>query len=266
MSKIKKLIDCENNLSTDKGGSYPGKRVVFRGKDLFSELNTSSWMEVLLLGITGRVFTPNQVKLFEGMWVITASYPDPRIWNNRVTSLGGSTRSTGNLAIGAAISVSEATNYGQRPLIKAIDFLYDCNKHIDKGLDLNQIVFAELEKQRMLSGFGRPIVNKDERIKPLFEFARKLGFGDGKYVKLIFEIEELLQKSKYKFTMNAAGLDAALAADQGLTPREFYNFMTLCFTAGFFPCYIDATEKDIGSFYPFRCNRVLYQGIDKRKW
>jgi hypothetical protein len=118
----------------------------------------------------------------------------------------------------------------------------------------------------MLSGFGRPIINKDERIQPLLDFAKELGFGDGVYVNLVFEIERLLIKSKYKFTMNAAGLDAALAADQGLSAREFYYFMTLCFTAGFPPCFIDASMNEAGTFFPYRCSRISYKGADKRSW
>ena len=42
------------------------------------------------------------------LWVNT-SYPDARIWNNRVAALAGSARSTGNLGVSAALAVSEAS-------------------------------------------------------------------------------------------------------------------------------------------------------------
>lgn len=266
MGRNKILIDREDNWFTKMGASFPGERVVFRGKDLFEELGERRWMQVLLFGITGREFTENQARLFEGIWVISASYPDPRIWNNRIASLAGTMRSTGNLAIAAAIATSEATSYGQRPLIKVIDFLLECKKRLTKGENLEHIVFSELKNKRMLAGFGRPIINGDERINPLLSLSKKLGFADGEYVKLVFEIQDLLIKSRYRFKMNIAALDAALAADQNFSPIEFYNFMTLCFSAGFFPCHIDASEQLEGSFYPYRCDRIAFKGIEKRQW
>lgn len=266
MSKNHNLFETEDNWVTKMGGSFPGERVVFRGKDLFSDLNEFGWMQILLYGITGKEYSQKQIRLFESIWKISASYPDPRIWNNRIASLGGTARSTGNLSIAAAIAASEATNYGQRPLIMAIDFLYDCQRRLDVGEDLSEIVFGELKTERMVAGFGRPIINKDERIAPLLELAKSLGFENGKYLKLIFSIEALLQSRNYRLAMNAAGLDAALAADQGLSPIEFYYFMALCFTAGFFPCHLESSQKGEGKFLPLRCERVSYEGIDNRKW
>ena len=256
----------ENNWETEIGASFPGERVVFRGKDLFSELINFSWMQVLLLGITGREFSADQARLFEGIWVISASYPDPRIWNNRVAALAGTSRSTGSLAISASLAVSEATNYGQRPLIKAIDFLGDTFRRVQVGEKLEDIVLTELKSKRMLAGYGRPIINKDERIKPLLELAMKFGCRDGEHVSLALEIEKILERNNYPYKLNAAGMDAALAADQGMTPEEFYHFMSLCFTAGFHPCFIDTQSSGEGMFFPLRCEFVLYQGANNRQW
>ncbi len=260
------LYEHENVWVTKMGALFPGERIVFRGKDLFSELSEQRWMQVLLFGITGREFTDKQARLIEGIWVIGGSYPDPRIWNNRIASLGGTARSTVSLSISSAIAASEAKYFGQRPLIKAIDFLLDCKKHLNNERDLNQIVKDELKSNRMLSGFGRPIINKDERIVPLIKFAKSLEFGNGYFVNLVFKIEQLLQESKYKYKLNAAGLAAALAADQGLSPYEFNQLMTLCFTIGFFPCYQEALQQTEGTFFPYRCKRINYTGSNNRKW
>ncbi|HFD13290.1 MAG TPA: hypothetical protein ENJ32_12610, partial [Crenotrichaceae bacterium] len=127
------LLDAENNWQTDLGAWFPGERVVLRGKDLFHELGDYSWMGLLLYGITGREFNEKQIRLFEGMWTISTSYPDPRLWNNRVAALAGTTRSTSVLGISAATAVSEASIYGRRPDIRTIDFLYRAKKQLSSG-------------------------------------------------------------------------------------------------------------------------------------
>src|SRR3569832_2958942 len=75
------LLENDGRWRTKMGAFFPGKRVVFRGKDLFTEFGHLSWMQLYLYGITGRIFTVVQGKLFEGMWVLCTSYPDPRLWN-----------------------------------------------------------------------------------------------------------------------------------------------------------------------------------------
>ncbi|MFK7815408.1 MAG: hypothetical protein AB8B92_03650 [Gammaproteobacteria bacterium] len=87
---LKDILDSEICWETDIGFLFPGERVDIRGKDLFSEYSNKPWMELLLFGVTGREFSAEQIQLFEGIWNISTSYPDPRIWNNRVSALAGS--------------------------------------------------------------------------------------------------------------------------------------------------------------------------------
>ena len=47
----KKIILEEGVWSTAMGAWVPGSNVIFRGKDFFSELNTASWMGVILYAI-----------------------------------------------------------------------------------------------------------------------------------------------------------------------------------------------------------------------
>ena len=118
------LVQYEDHWPTELGGiSVADGTVMFRGHDLLNALEDLSWMDLLMYGITGRRFNPAQLELFQGLWKISVSYPEPRIWNNRVAALGGSTRSPAGLSLGAAIAVTDATIYGQRPMIGAFDFL-----------------------------------------------------------------------------------------------------------------------------------------------
>lgn len=266
MQEQKTLKDYEDNWVTDVGAWFPGEGAVFRGKDLFNDLKDLSWVGLLLYGITGRIFAKNQLLLFEGLWRISASYPDPRLWNNRIASLAATCRSTGSLGVSAAIAASEAGIYGQKPIIKAIDFMYRTQKRLDQGADLNDVVQTELQKYRGIFGFGRPLVRMDERIKPLMALVNELGFEKGAYVNLVFRVEQILKDSRRRLSMNIAAMGAALAADQGLSPQESYQCSILCFTGGMMPCYQDAVNKPVGTFFPFSCKRLHYQGADKRTW
>jgi len=248
------------------GAWFPGERVVFRGKDLFRELRDVNWMTLLLYGITGRMLDEKQVRLFEGFWRICTSYPDPRLWNNRIAALAGTARSTAALAIGAATAVSEASIYGRRPDIRAIDFLFRAQQQLDRGTDLEELVSLEMRQYRGIAGYGRPIIRDDERIGPLMALAEELGFSAGPYVKLAFAVEKALLRGRWRLHMNVLALGAALAADQGLSRQEFYQFLVLCFSAGMFPCYADALSKPEGSFFPLRCERLKYRGIARRRW
>lgn len=248
------------------GMVFAGERVVFRGKDLFTELRDVRWMELFLFGITGRRFNERQVRLFEAIWSLGTSYPDPRIWNNRVTSLAGTARSTANLGVAAATAVSEASIYGRRPDVRAIDFLLRTRRKLDAGQDLQDLVLDELATHRGIPGYGRPLVNRDERIQPVCEVARELGFGDGPHLHLIFRIEEMLMVNRYRMRMNAAALGAALAADQGLSVREYYMYLIPSFLGGMLPCYIEALDRQEGTFLPLSCDQLAYEGRSARPW
>jgi hypothetical protein len=66
--------------------------------------------------------------------------------------------------------------------------------------------------------------------------------------------------------MNIAAFSAALAADQGLSSHEHYCYLTLGFSGGMFPCYIDALKKAEGTFFPLTCDRIQYEGKPRRTW
>lgn len=266
MQGPKFLLDTEDRWVTSMGAWYPGDRVVLRGKDLLHDFKDVTWMALLLYGITGRIFSKKHALLFEGMWKICASYPDPRLWNNRVAALAGTVRSTGALGVGAATAVSEASIYGRRPDVRAFDFLLRSKAKLDEGADLKGLIVAELKKYRVVPGYGRPVVRRDERIEPLMAMATKLGFSAGPHVKLAFEIEETLLKGRWRQQMNIAALAAALSADQGMSRSEYYQYTVLAFSAGMFPCYLDALEKPGGAFFPLRCSRLKYAGKGRRGW
>ena len=261
----RELFEHEDHWATRMGKWFPGERTVFRGRDLHRAFASRQWMELYVYSITGRDFTPNQIELLNSMWVYT-SYPDPRLWNNRVAALAGTARSTGALGLSAALAVSEATIYGERPAIRAIDFLYRLRAAVDRGAPLAEAVDSELRQFRTLPGYGRPVVRVDERIPHLISRARRLRLSGGSYTELAFQVDEYLMETRLRLRMNYAALTAALCADLGFSTREFYLFAFGTFLAGAIPCWIDALQHGEGDFLPIRSRNIRYEGPSKRRW
>ncbi len=260
------LKHYEDNWQTDMGAWFPGERVVLRGKDVFTELNNHTWMEYLVYAVTGKE-APKIARLMEALWSITTSYPDPRLWNNRIAALAGTTRSTGVLAAAAGSAISEAKIYGLRTSKGALDFLRRATNKVQAGIALEEIVKDELKQYRVVYGYGRPLVQGDERVKPLIAFAKSIGAGNGTLLKLAFEIENYFQNSRYKYQINIAAIAAALVGDEGLTADEFYHLASMSFIAGITPCYIDSLSKCEGCFYPINSTRISYIGKKySRQW
>lgn len=257
------LQHFEDNWETEMGAWFPAERIVIRGKDLFDEFSCSSWMNYLLHAITGKQ-DERFSELVESIWVISTSFPDPRLWPNRIATLSGSSRSTCMLGLSGGIAASEASIYGLRPMIGAYYFFTKAIEYYGEEEKLENFTLEYLKKYKVVPGYGRPLSPEDERIAPLFKRTKSLGFADGDYVKLAFEVDRILFKHK-KMKMNVAALSAAIAGDVGLSIREYYYLASLAFTGGMFPPMIDAFEKPEGAFFPLRIARLNYVGTRELK-
>lgn len=267
MKKGPELLDLyEGSWKTDMGAWFPGERVVYRGKDLLNECRDFSWLKLLTFGILGWELPEKAVQLLDAVWVLCTSFPEPRLWNNRVAALAGTSRSTAALGVAAATAVSEARTYGRRADIRASTFLHELHEHRQTGGRVEDFVDAELRKSRSLPGFGRPVTSTDERIEPLLNKARELGFGSGPYLQLAYQVQDYLTRSRKRLKMNVAIITAALFADIGFSPREYYTCAVLCFSAGMFPCYLDANRQPEGAFLPLATSSLNYTGAPGREW
>ena len=260
------LHGYEDSWKTELGGLIAGERVVVRGKNLFSDIKDFSWLKLLLFMITGREFKVNELKMLDKLWSLSVSYPDPRIWNNRVSALAGTARSTAGLGVGAASAVTEAKIYGGQANLAAIDFIKDCKKKVDESIALEEIIKDELKINRAIYGYGRPLFKGDERIPPIKKLMKKLGFGNGEHVKLAYKVEDILKNGRWRMQMNIAGLSAAIGADMGFSVREYYLWTVNSSNAGITACFADAQSKIPGALFPIRCERVKYEGMAKRNW
>jgi hypothetical protein len=253
-----------DRLKSRMGACFPGERAVFRGHDLHAELRDMDWVELLVFGITGRRFPPQQLRLLHAMWVYT-SYPDARIWNNRVAALAGSSRSTPTLALAASLAVSEATIYGGYPSISAFDFFMRTRKKIVQGEQLEDIILSERQTRRIY-GYGRPITSADERLPWLLKRAHELDLDQGPYLQIAFDVEQILLADNPLLRMNYAGLVAALSLDLEFSPKEFHLFRFPMTLAGMPPCFLESSQEVEGAFLPLSCAHILYEGKLKRPW
>jgi len=265
MTRIERLLQQAGRVKTRMGAAFVGRRAVFRGHDLHADLKDMDWVALYALGITGRRFTPQQVRLLHAIWVYT-SYPDPRIWNNRVAALAGTVRSTGNLAASAALAVSEAAIYGRGIDLRAATFLVETRRKLQQGAQLASCIQRELEVHRGLAGYGRPIASGDERLAPMLRLAAELSLDQGPHLQLARQVEAYLLEGRWRWRMNYGALAAALTADLGFTPREHYSFCFPAFLAGMQPCFIEASERAVGSLFPLTCQHIAYEGVPKRSW
>jgi len=256
-------IDCVGHVRTALGGFFPGRGARVHGRDLHVDGASRRWFDLYLRALAGRDFSPAQIELLETLWTYT-SYPDARIWNNRVAALAGSARASAGLAIGAAIAVSDAGIYGLGPGLAAYDFLRAHAR--DDDATLTTAITARLRRDRRLGGYGRPVVAEDERIAPMMTRARRLGLADGAHVHTAFRIERILEEGRWRMKMNYAALVSAFCLDMGLDRHDYAGFAATIFLAGMPPVWKESAQNPAGSLLPLPVSGIDYEGPAPRPW
>ncbi|HYD62952.1 MAG TPA: hypothetical protein VEC35_21545 [Noviherbaspirillum sp.] len=268
MSGPDTLKAYEGPMRTKVGACFPGERTVFRGYDLHHEFRDAEWIDLYVFSITGRRLTPAQLDVLQGVWVYT-SYPDPRLWNNRVAAMAGAARGTGAQALGAAVAASEAAIYGRQPEISVADFLTRALKRTQAGDKLEDVIRDELKRHKRLLGYGRPVatLDVDERIPVTLDLMKRQGIEVGPHLKLAFEVESVLSAVAGRaLPMTYSAMVVAIPLDMGFSPLECYLYMQPCFIAGMIPCYLEALERPPGATFVLRCDRLQYEGPEQRRW
>ena len=262
------LKQYEGPFRSRMGAVFLGERAVFRGLDPHLAFKDANWMDLYVYGITGKRLQANQLRVLEGLWT-RSSYPDSRLWNNRVAALAGSARSTGAAALSAALAVTDARIIGGQTILAAADFLARALVQHQAGQDLEQIVRHERAQKKQINGYGRTMRSEkmDERLPPTLDLLKREGISIGPHFALAFEIERILAKLLGRnLPMTYATIMAGVGLDFGLTPYENYLYGYAVTFAGMAPCFVEALEKPEGASFVLRCERIDYTGPACRDW
>lgn len=257
-------------LPTWMGQAFPGTRAVFRGHDLHQDLYADGelgWFGLFLYSICGRQFAPNQIRFLQDLWAIT-SYPDARLWNNRVAALAGSARSTSTLAFAAGCAVTEAQLYGQQPVTMCADFLVRAAAAREAGKGISQIIADEIATYKYIKGYGRPMatMDRDERYAPFMAALARAGMQPGKYLQLALEVEECLIAENKPLRANYAAYISSGALDCGLSVPELSCYLYAFLLAGMPPGYLEALRRPEGATFALKCEQINYTGPAARNW
>lgn len=244
------------------GGAKLGKDVMVHGVDLLNDfMQNHSYFEYLVFAITGEKPNPSFAKWMESAFLCT-SWPDPRIWCNRVAAYLGDAHGSPAAAVAASALAQDSEMYGGRTALESVKFLLEAQQERKNGSTIAEVVDTRVAKTRgqfLIKGYARPMVKYDERVVALREYARKLGIEEGPHVTLAFEIEDYILE-KYEERINIAGLISAVCCDHGYTPRQVHWWFSLCTVSGALACYADACDRPENSFMPMRVDDVEYHG------
>lgn len=256
-----------NKIVSSIGGWQGGKDVVSYGYSLMKELlGKKSYMQMIVLNITGKLINENLAKWLEGNF-IGMSYPDSRIWCNQVGALSASSRTTVVSATVAGILAADSRAYGgSQTSLLGMNFIQNALKEYQQNDTIENIISKVKFKNNkpVIVGYARPVAKDDERIKPHEEMTLKLGFSPGEHLTLAYQISQYLEKH-YALKMNIGGYTSAFLSDQGFSPEEVYQIKALVVSSGVTACYLDGKKAPPDSFLPLRCDDINYVGVAPRQ-
>lgn len=254
------------HIVSSRGGWKIGSGVQNCGYDMMDDLvGKASYMQVVVLNATGRLPSRAVADWIDAIH-ICLSWPDPRIWCNRIGALAGSNRVSGVAASCLGVLAAESTSYGIKPLINGVEFIEHAYAQRAKGVSVDDFVDIETNKhggKPHLMGYARPIAKGDERIPAMEKVTENLGFSIGKHLSLAYQIEAILS-ARFDESMNINGYVSAFLADQGYSPKEVYRIFSAVVLSGVTACYADTADRLEGSFAPLKTTDVIYKGAKAR--
>jgi len=257
----------KGKLLDRRGGWVIGQGVFSYGHELMSELLPSKgYFHVLILNATGQLPDDRLCKWMEAVF-ISRSWPDPRIWCNTMGALAGTNRASVMAGTLAGLLASESKLYGPRTLIGGVNFIRSARTLHEDGKSIEEIVRALSTRsggKLHIPGYVRPIADGDIRVSALHDYAIKLGFEQGDYLRLAWEIEEKLESLNGQ-SMNLGGYISAFLADQGFSSSEVFNLFPMMVGSGVTACAVEERDKMAAGFLPLRCDDIAYTGERSRE-
>ena len=260
--KLEFWLKNHKKITTSIGKWTGGQDVVCHGHLMMKDLlGNISYMQMIVLNITGRLIDEKVAKWLEGNF-IGVSYPDARIWCNTIGSLAGSTKTSVVSATVAGTLGADSRGYGgSQTSVAGMQFIQHALTKAKSGETIKQIIAGAKHKngKPVITGYARPVARTDERLAPHERMTKKLGFKQGEHLKLAWKINDYLE-NEFSLAMNVAGYSCAFLSDQGFSPQEIYQIKALMVASGVTACYVDYLNQPSNSFLPQKCEDIQYTG------
>lgn len=255
--------DKHRNVLIDrKGGWIIGQGVHCHGYDLLRDLlGEVSYFQLIVLNATGRLPERRFADWLECAYMCL-SWPDPRIWCNRVGSLVGTVGGSVSAGTAAGILAGDSIMYGPYSMIQGSKAIKQAKIELDSGLSVEAYVNAQIKNTKgkiKIMGFARPIAKGDERVPEMERVSEKYGFTIGEHLQIAYKIQSYLS-ANYGESLNIGGYFSAFLVDQGFSPEEIYSITSTMVASGVTSCVIEEFDKPNESFLPLRCDDINYTG------
>jgi citrate synthase len=250
-----------------KGGWRVGSGITTHGYSLLDEIHgRCSVFQVIIMNVTGRLPERRLADFVEGFFVCL-SWPDARIWCNKMGTFSAMTRTSATAAVAAGGLAGDSKMYGpgSGPAVDA--FLKSAHEYIVEGggsvenfIDENGYRGGRL----YAPGFARPLAKGDERITAMRRYAQELGFEPGVYEKLANQIEDHLALREGE-GLNLAGYFAAFMYDRGYSMREAIGISAWSISTGVYASYFEQIDRPPEAFLALQVGDIEYTGPAPRE-
>ena len=250
-----------------KGGWKIGSGIETHGYSLLDEIHGKcSLFQVMILNVTGRLPEKRLADVVEGVF-ICSSWPDPRIWCNKLGAFSAMTRTTPTAAVAAGGLAGDSKLYGVGTGRSIESFITLADRMINHE---NWSVQEFMEKHAFSNGklqapgFARPLAKGDERVVAMRRYARELGFETGRFEKLANEMEDYLS-TKAGEGLNSSGYFVVFMKDQGYSIDEIIGIAAWAISTGVYASYFEYIAQAPEAFLPLRISDIDYTGPEVRK-
>lgn len=248
---------------TSTGMIHPGRAdFEYMGHKQFQELTDHiSMTQHFMLSATGKFITAKQGKFIEAL-MITNNYGDPRLWMHQATASATNLRCSPGAALISGMAVVEGEQLGPGSPYRAAKLLLEAETVVGK-MTLKKFIERKLACGETLSGYGRPLVNTDERVPLALRLAKKYGYASSRYVRLARQIEGIVHHKK-GIVMNFSGIVSAIFLEIGLTPDDIYCFASTALCPGMMTMMWEQRHRQPGTFLPMAVEDIDYVGRGPR--
>ena len=263
------MIDYDKHRATifaKKGGWRIGTGIETHGYSLLDDiLGKCSLFQVMIMNVTGRLPERRLADLVEGLF-ICSSWPDARIWCNKMGAFSAATRTSPTAAVAAGGLAGDSRLYGSGTGRAINDFAELANFHVRKqGMPVADFVdrYAYKNGKLQAPGFARPLAKGDERIPALRNYASSLGFEPGPYEDLANRIEDCLSQRDGE-GMNSAGYFVCFMKDRGFSVEHIMGIAAWSIATGVYASYFEYIDQDPDVFLPLKVADIDYIGPPRR--